>query len=109
MKCNNYDISSCCSSTFNPDTKGEQLSHCVDCTAGYYCPNMEMHTPLPCGRGYYSASGASICTECEPGFYCDTNTTSQTFMMTERYCPAGQECAAGSVTQPDLVGEAGRR
>ena len=92
-----------CSSTYNPSLSGDEIADCLDCTAGYYCPDNEMHTPLACEKGYFSASGATACTVCEAGYYCDSNTTSEVFMYTERVCPAGQECAAGSITQPDLV------
>lgn len=88
--------------TFNSEERAETISGCIDCTAGYYCPVTAMSTPLVCGKGNYSASGASECTTCESGFYCDQNATSEV-MMRERACPAGQFCEAGSITQPDLV------
>jgi len=53
----------CCS---KPGTfaSAERSSTCTVCPAGKFCPLGATVTPTPCGKGYYSAEGAKICTPC---------------------------------------------
>ena len=37
--------------------KGEELSVCLDCTAGYYCPGTGNVDPIVCDKGNYSDTG----------------------------------------------------
>lgn len=75
----------------------------MDCTAGYYCPGTGNVNPIICDKGNYSDTGASVCTTCEAGYYCDLNATSQTYMYSDRICPAGLECPPGMTRAPNLV------
>ena len=89
--------------TYNSEIKGENITACLECTAGSYCPTEETIEPLPCYKGKYSDSGASNCSLCKPGRYCDQNSTSYVDMWTNRVCPAGTECPEGMDRVPDLV------
>ena len=89
--------------TYNSNFKAENLTMCLSCTAGSYCPGTANVDPLPCEKGNYSDSGASSCITCEAGYYCDLNTTSLAYMLSDRICPAGVECPPGMSRAPDLV------
>ena len=81
--------------TFNAKLGREQVSHCEDCTAGYYCNQEGLNaTEGVCPEGYYCPRGTGDpntnpcpvgfyrrgssresfqdCTQCMAGFYCDS-------------------------------------
>ena len=67
----------CPPGTFNPDEGKSDLSHCLNCTAGYYCPlHGQSNATRPCNPGYYcpsgSTEGANEAYKCPPGYYCPT-------------------------------------
>lgn len=43
---------------------------CVECQAGYYCPNVGSAEAFPCLSGSFSVGGKDTCTECPAGFSC---------------------------------------
>lgn len=65
----------CPAGTFRLHKKGENITYCEECWAGYYCPVDGTIEPSPCVKGKYSDVGATECTTCEAGYYCDTNAT----------------------------------
>ena len=91
------------SGTYRDTLKGENLTSCLDCPQGYYCPTGQTIDPLVCQKGNYSNSAAIACTTCAPGRYCDVNATGYDFMNSDRVCPAGLECPEGMYRQPDLT------
>ena len=69
-------------------------SHCLPCSAGHYCLNATV-VPQPCGRGFYTRLGQSVCQICLPGRYCSDNSTTEGNMNTTMQCPAGKYCKSG--------------
>jgi hypothetical protein len=73
----------CPNGTYNPDTNKEQLSDCIQCTAGSYCGTEGLSAPTGlCAAGYYCIGSAVI-----------ENPTDGT---TGDICPAGSYCVSGS-------------
>jgi len=73
--------------TFNPDEGKYSLEHCINCTAGYYCPYPGHVDPtFRCLQGYYCPSGSwkNDTSECPKGFYCPTG------VGAPKPCPAGE-------------------
>ena len=67
--CQNKSISplSCLAGEYTP---GGEMS-CSDCPKGFYCPKIELPSPIACPNGTYSVStGAVKCLECPPGMKC---------------------------------------
>ncbi|XP_071505048.1 uncharacterized protein [Diadema antillarum] len=63
----------CPPGTYNPSTRREAVSECLNCTGGRYCPDYGMNTTGPlCQAGYYCESGADVATfqECYEGTFC---------------------------------------
>lgn len=58
------------------------LGQCLQCPAGYFCPNQAAH-PIPCQPGTFSPNpGQDETTDCIP-------------------CPAGKACTQAGLTRPD--------
>jgi hypothetical protein len=67
--CQNKSISPlpCLAGEYTP---GGEMS-CSDCPKGFYCPKIELPSPIACPNGTYSVStGAVKCLECPPGMKC---------------------------------------
>jgi hypothetical protein len=87
------------------------LSHCEDCTAGYFCNISATITPVEkCLQGFYCPGGDAVPTfECPLGHYCPgfnavplpcaagtfQNTTAQAMCLD---CPPGKFCELATVT-----------
>lgn len=67
---------------------------CLPCLAGHYCLNATV-TPSPCGKGFFTKPGQSVCKKCLPGRYCDSETTTETEMNATMQCPKGKYCKGG--------------
>lgn len=77
---------------------------CSTCPGGYVCASTGMTVPTPCGKGFYSADGATglttfICTTCPLGHFCEREDTSDT-MKDANTCSAGYECPIGTKERP---------
>lgn len=95
----------CFSGTYNQVYEAPDVSLCLPCIAGYFCPTVATTAVQPCTKSFYSDTGAAVCTLCEAGHYCDDNATSITTMMNDMICPAGLECLPGRSTVPDLIND----
>jgi hypothetical protein len=93
---------------------------CLDCPAGYICPNSPTFYPEACPVGTYSAASATACEDCPDGYYCDREATTDTgyvaiedgfyytggpglaerpYHITSTYsCPPGYYCAGNTIT-----------
>lgn len=63
---------------------------CVDCTAGYECPNPVLDR-VACSIGYYSSASSTSCTVCPVGSKCPNTSTIAA-------CSAGQYSFGASTT-----------
>ena len=65
----------CPKGTYNPMLGATKPEDCLDCTAGFACPNEETELPtVDCTGGYFCPKGTESATpaayECQPGYYC---------------------------------------
>ncbi|GIQ81354.1 hypothetical protein KIPB_002301, partial [Kipferlia bialata] len=51
-------------------TKLDGQLECIECAAGYECPNIDGTGILECTEGSYSLAGATACTSCPANSYC---------------------------------------
>ena len=54
---------------------------------------------MACGKGYWSAAGATTCEDCPEGYYCDLDATSETD-KDNRPCGDGFICGLNTAEQP---------
>jgi len=81
------------------DKAGSQARFCEPCPAGYKCPNTGTIVPTACGRGMWSAAGATVCTDCPVGSYCERVDTSEA-MKTANTCESGYQCPLRTQERP---------
>ena len=91
--CMNGTASPCPPGTYAPSSGAEDMSFCLPCEAGYYCPNEStvLFTHTPCPIGSYCESGSVIPTPCPSGTH---RNTTRAMNISECYlCPSGLYCA----------------
>ncbi|GKT35455.1 uncharacterized protein PTSG_02037, partial [Aduncisulcus paluster] len=82
---------------------GETSADCIDCPAGYYCPNsgtssmpQYLSTIVPCPPGYFCPSGSSSTQDCPVGTYNQYYNASSEDDCTA--CAVGYMCPQNSVS-----------
>ena len=71
---------------------------CVNCAAGFYCPNST--TTVLCSMGFYSTGNSSFCSNCTIGTY--NTITGMSFCLN---CAAGNYCPNVTFTAPCMIGK----
>ncbi|XP_022100039.1 zonadhesin-like [Acanthaster planci] len=81
----------CLSGTYNP-LRGQ--SECLDCEAGFWCPENSTAADQPCPRGHYCPNGTAYATQypCPKGYYNDFEQKSQ--LDDCKPCEPGYYCAS---------------
>lgn len=83
----------CMQGTFSSSSN---LSTCDACTAGKYCPNTQMSTPLDCPEGYYCPTGSVMPKPCPAGtFRASTGATAEADCT---LCTGGNYCLTTGLT-----------
>ena len=88
--------------TQGPLDSGSGLpTECATCPGGSQCP-AGTSDPVDCGVGFFSRAGLPECIPCLFGHYCDEATVSESNMLTNKFCAAGEFCPTGMDHVPVL-------
>ncbi|CAN0384375.1 unnamed protein product, partial [Ectocarpus sp. 12 AP-2014] len=83
----------------------ESQESCLDCTAGYYCPDQATITPTVCPVGSYCPVGSDVAILCPSGTF--SNELAVQLESGCTTCTQGKYCAYNGLTEPTGDCEAG--
>lgn len=66
--------SPCLPGTYNRNTRGQDITACISCDLGYYCPAAGTVNPIKCPAGTYCPTGSQSTNTCQAGYYCPNGT-----------------------------------
>ncbi|CBZ54547.1 hypothetical protein NCLIV_049760 [Neospora caninum Liverpool] len=90
----------CPAGTYAPSRGSKDPSHCVPCSAGYFCSRGSAHPTGVCPAGTYCPQGTSVPQPCPAGFSCPEGAIKPASCPASSYCPGvtgkALECPLGT-------------
>lgn len=65
----------------------DDITDCLDCPPGYYCPTDATVNPIPCIGGTYCPVNSTAMLDCMQSFFCHEKSAVQTDCPEAYYCP----------------------
>ena len=77
----------CAPGKFSATTGNFNVTQCVTCTPGYYCPYANTSTPIICPSGYYCPKGTGFYSlSCLPGRMCPRGSAAEIVSLLIKMC-----------------------